>query len=143
MLFLALGLPAALLGLVVNYPAYRAVGWVATGMSKGAEDALATVKLLSAMLLFPLTWAAILTAVWLWKGMWVAALVAPILPLTGYVALHFAERFDRVVGATRALAILLFRRRAFLRLTAERHEIRRQILDLGQEVDGLLAKQLP
>ncbi len=43
----------------------------------------------------------------------------------------------RVLGATRALAILLFRRRAFLRLTAERHEIRRQILELGQEVDGL------
>jgi len=142
-LFLTLGLPAALIGLLVNYPAYRAVGWVATGMSKGAEDALATVKLLSAMLLFPLTWAAILAAVWLWKGVWAAVLVAPILPLTGYVALHFAERFDRVVGATRALAILLFRRRAFLRLTAERHEIRRQILDLGQEVDGLLAKQLP
>ena len=70
---------------------------------------------------------------------WAAALVAPILPLTGYVALHFAERFDRVMGATRALAILLFRRRAFLRLTAERHDIRRQILDLGREVDGLLA----
>src|SRR5439155_85371 len=83
----------------------------------------------SARLLFPLTWAAILVAVWLWKGVWAAALIAPILPLTGYVALHFAERFDRVVGATRALAILLFRRRAFLRLTAERHDIRRQILD--------------
>jgi hypothetical protein len=108
-------------------------------MSKGAEDSLATVKLLSAMLLFPLTWTAVLVAVWLWRGPWAAALVAPILPLTGYVALHFAERFDRVVGATRALAILLFRRRAFLRLTAERHEIRRQILELGQEVDGLLA----
>jgi len=141
-LFLTLGLPAALIGALVHYPAYRTVGWVATGMSKGAEDALATVKLLSAMLLFPLTWTAILVAVWLWKGIWAAVLVAPILPLTGYVALHFAERFDRVVGATRALAILLFRRRAFLRLTAERHDIRRQILDLGQEVDGLLAKQL-
>ncbi len=143
LLFLTLGLPAALIGLLINYPAYRAVGWVATGMSKGADDALATVKLLSAMLLFPLTWAAILVAVLLWKGVWAAALIAPILPLTGYVALHFAERFDRVVGATRALAILLFRRGAFLRLTAERHEIRRQILDLGQEVDCLLAKQLP
>jgi len=142
-LFLTLGLPAALIGWLVHYPAYRAVGWVATGMSKGAEDALATVKLLSAMLLFPLTWTAVLVAVWLWRGPWAAALVAPILPLTGYVALHFAERFDRVVGATRALAILLFRRRAFLRLTAERHDIRRQILDLGQEVDGLLAKHLP
>jgi len=138
-LFLTLGLPAALIGGLVHYPAYRVVGWVATGMTKDAADTLATVKLLSAMLLFPLTWTAVVVAVWLWRGAWAAALVAPILPLTGYVALHFAERFDRVVGATRALAILLFRRRAFLRLTAERHDIRRQILDLGREVDGLLA----
>src|SRR5439155_25502017 len=38
------------------YPAYRAVGFVATGMAKGAEDALASIKVLAAMLLFPLTW---------------------------------------------------------------------------------------
>ena len=139
LLFLAFGLPAALLGVAINYPAYRITGWVATGVTKEKDDALATVKLLSAMLLYPLTWTAVLVAVWLWKGLWAAAVVAPILPLTGYVALQFAERFDRVVGATRALAILLFRRRAFLRLTAERHDIRRQILDLGREVDGLLA----
>jgi len=135
-LFLAIGLPAALIGLLIHYPAYRVVGWVATGITKGGEDALATVKVLSAALLFPLTWAAILTAIWLWRGggPWAALFVAPVLPLTGYVALHFAERFDRLVGATRALAILVFRRRAFLRLTAERHRIREEILALGREV---------
>jgi len=79
----------------------------------------------------------VIAAVWLWRGMWAAALVTPALPLTGYVALHFAERFDRLIGATRALAILSFRRRAFLRLTAERHEIREQILALGREVEAL------
>ncbi len=136
LLFLVLGLPAAIAGVVINYPAYRAVGWVATGISK-VEDALATVKVLAAALLFPLTWAAILVAVWLWRGPWAAAFVAPVLPLTGYVALHFAERFDRLVGATRALAILLLRRRAFLRLTAERHDIQREIVALGREASGL------
>src|SRR6266576_1068508 len=136
LLFLMLGLPAAIAGVVINYPAYRAVGWVATGISK-VEDALATVKVLAAALLFPLTWAAILVAVWLWRGPWAAAFVAPVLPLTGYVALHFAERFDRLVGATRALAILLLRRRAFLRLTAERHDIQREIVALGREASGL------
>src|SRR5207302_1847442 len=34
-LVLVLLLPAALVGLVVHYPAYRAVGFVATGMAKG------------------------------------------------------------------------------------------------------------
>jgi len=77
-----------------------------------------------------------IAAVWLWRGIWPAVLVAPALPLTGYVALHFAERFDRIVGATRALAILLLRRRAFLRLTAERREIREAILELGRDVEA-------
>ncbi len=136
LLFLMLGLPTAIVGLVINYPAYRAVGWVATGTSRG-EDALATVKVLAAALLFPLTWIAILAGVWLWRGPWAAALVAPVLPLTGYVALQFAERVDRLVGATRALTLLLLRRRAFLRLTAERHDIQREIVDLGHEVDAI------
>ncbi len=138
-LFLVVGLPAALIGLVVHYPAYRAVGWVATGVIKGEEDALATVKVLAAALLFPLTWAAILMGIWLWRGPWAAALVAPALPLSGYVAMHFSERLDRVAGATRALAILLLRRRAFLRLAAERRAIRQEIVELGQEVDAVLA----
>lgn len=137
LLFLLLGLPAALLGLVIHYPAYRAVGWVATGITKGDAEALATVKLVAAVLLFPLTWIALLTAVWLWRGPWAAALVAPVLPLSGYVALHFAERLDRLLGATRALTILLFRRRAFLRLSAERHDIQTEIAELGREVDAL------
>src|SRR5256884_4314875 len=52
-----------------HYPAYRAVGFVATGMAKGAEDALASIKVLAAMLLFPLTWTGVAAAVWLWRGM--------------------------------------------------------------------------
>ena len=137
--FLILGLPAALLGGLINYPAYRVVGWVATGVTKGEEDALATVKVLAATLLFPLTWMMVLAGVWLWRGAWTAALVAPLLPLVGYVALEVAERFDRVLGATRALFILLFRKRAFLRLTAEQNEIQREIAELGREVDALYA----
>ena len=126
-------LPAALVGLVVHYPAYRAVGLVATGIAKGEMDSLATIKLLAAMLLFPLTWgvaAALLAFVWAPP----AAAVALLLPATGYAALVFAERLDRMRGATRALALFLLRRWAFLRLLAERHAIREEILRLSREV---------
>src|SRR2546422_9165140 len=61
-------LPAALVGLVVHYPAYRAVGFVATGMAKGAEDALASIKVLAAMLLFPLTWTGVAGGGLVWRG---------------------------------------------------------------------------
>ena len=139
LLFLTLGLPAAVIGLTIHYPAYRTVGWVATGVTKVEEDTLATAKVLSAALLFPLTWTVIVAAIWLWRGPWAAILVSPALPLSGYVALQFAERFDRVLGATRALVIFLFRRRAFLRLTAERRDIHREIVELGREIDLLTA----
>ena len=126
-------LPAALVGLVVHYPAYRAVGLVATGIAKGEMDSLATVKLLAAVLLFPITWgvaAAVLALVWGPP----AAAAALLVPLTGYAALLFAERLDRMRGATRALALFLLRRWAFLRLLAERHAIREEILRLSRDV---------
>jgi len=42
--------------------------FVATGMARGAEDALASIKVLAAMLLFPLTWAGSALAMWRWRG---------------------------------------------------------------------------
>ena len=54
-LFLLLIGPAVV-GLAVHYPAYRLGGLLATRISKNDEDVISTVKILSAMLLFPLTW---------------------------------------------------------------------------------------
>ncbi|HCX31776.1 MAG TPA: hypothetical protein DHU55_18705, partial [Blastocatellia bacterium] len=55
LIFLVLILPATL-GAVVHYPAYRLGGFLATRFSKNEEDVISTVKIISAMLLFPLTW---------------------------------------------------------------------------------------
>ena len=134
-LVLVLLLPAALVGLVVHYPAYRAVGFVATGMAKGAEDALASIKVLAAMLLFPLTWIGAAAAFWRWRGMEVGVLALAVAPLAAYAALVFFERLDRIIGGARALGLFLFRRWAFLRLLAERHAIREEIVALGRAVE--------
>jgi glycerol-3-phosphate O-acyltransferase / dihydroxyacetone phosphate acyltransferase len=134
-LVLVLLLPAALVGVVAHYPAYRTVGFVATDMAKGAEDALASVKVLAAMLLFPLTWAGVAAAVWLRRGMEVGVLAFAVAPLTAYAALVFFERLDRIIGGARALGLFVFRRWAFLRLLAERHAIREEIVALGRAVE--------
>src|SRR2546428_2521576 len=42
---------------------------------------------------------------------------------TLFRSLVFFERLDRVIGAARALGLFLFRRRAFLRMLAERKAI--------------------
>src|SRR5207237_10505001 len=96
-LVLVLLLPAALVGLVVHYPAYRAVGFVATGMAKGAEDALASIKVLAAVLVFPLTWIGVAAALWRWRGMEVGGRGFAVAPLAAYAALVFVQRVARLL----------------------------------------------
>jgi hypothetical protein len=60
--------------------------------------------------------------------------VLVVAPLTGYAALLWFERLDRIIGGARALSLFAFRRWAFLRLLAERNGIRDEILALGREI---------
>lgn len=131
----ALLLPAALAGAIPNYPAYRVVGFLATRVAQRDEASLASVKLLAAMLLFPLSWGVVATLVWLWLGMWTALAALLVLPVAGYGSLLFFERLDRVAGRVRALGLYVLRRRAFLRLVAERRAIRAAIVALGRELE--------
>jgi len=82
-----------------------------------------------------LTWTVVIVAVWLGAACGSSARGARV-TADGLrrAALRGAVRSPG--GGTRALAILLFRRGAFLRLTAERREIREEILDLGREVEA-------
>jgi hypothetical protein len=131
-LFLLLIGPAVA-GLAVHYPAYRLGGLLATRISRDDEDVISTVKILSAMLLFPLTW---IVAGWIsyqWWGWEVAALVLFLLPAAGYTAIRFFEGIDTFMGGLRALVFFLMRRRFFVRLLAERNAIRNEILALGEE----------
>ncbi|MCA9720658.1 MAG: 1-acyl-sn-glycerol-3-phosphate acyltransferase, partial [Myxococcales bacterium] len=56
---LALLAPFALLGAALHYPAYRLIGVLAVRFARDEDDMIATIKVLTAMLLFPVTWVAI------------------------------------------------------------------------------------
>ena len=132
LLFLILLVPA-MLGTLVHYPAYRLGGYLATRFSQDSEDVISTIKLISAMLLFPVTWLIVGVATYKVGG-WVLVLTALlILPVSGYVAIRFFEELDRFLGGLRALVFFLMRRRFFVRLLAERNAIRGEILALGDE----------
>ena len=133
-LVFALLLPAALAGAVVHYPAYRAVGYVATGVAKRDEATVASGKVLAAMLLFPVTWGLAAAAVWAWRGWWAAPVAMVLLPFAGYGSLVFFERLDRLIGRARAAGLFLFKRWAFLRLVVERRAIREEILGLARDL---------
>jgi glycerol-3-phosphate O-acyltransferase / dihydroxyacetone phosphate acyltransferase len=131
-LFLLMLAPAVL-GTLVHYPAYQLGGYLSTKLSRDSEDVISTVKIFSAMLLFPITWLAVALVGFLLFG-WLGALISLlVVPLCGYVAILFFEELDRSLGGLRALAFFLVRRRFFVRLLAERKAIRSEIIALGRE----------
>jgi len=127
--------PFAFFGAAVHYPAYSLGGYLSRRLARDDQDVVSTFKIISAMLLFPLTW--IIVAAVAWKlGGWVAGLPALlIVPVCGYIAIRFFEELDRFTGSFLALALFVTRRRSFVRLLAERAAIRREILALGDEAE--------
>ena len=130
--FTILILPA-LLGVVVHYPAYRLGRYLATRFSRDEEDVVSTVKIISGILLLPLTWLLLAAVVYELLGWEPALATLFIMPLLGYLAVRFFEEFDKSIGGLRALAFFLMRRRFFIRLLAERKAIHKEILALGEE----------
>ena len=123
----------AILGTIVHYPAYRLGGYLSTKLSQNSEDVISTIKIISAMLLFPLTWIVVAIVAYAILG-WLAAVASLILiPLSGYVAIIFFEELDKSIGGLRVLLFFLMRRQFFVRLLAERNVIRDEILSLGRE----------
>ena len=126
-------LPLALFGVAVHYPAYSFGGYMARRLSQQSEDVISTIKIISAMLLFPLTWIALAILLWRFVNWEVAAGATIMAPLCGYVAIRFFEELDRFAGGVLAVALFVMRRRFFVRLLAERNAIRKEILELGEQ----------
>jgi 1-acyl-sn-glycerol-3-phosphate acyltransferase len=131
-LLLALAALPALAGAIVHAPAFFGSRFAALRLAHGDDDLVATIKVLGAMLFYPLTWAG-LALVAGWRAGVLAAIVALVLaPLGALVALFVGERLEELVVGTRALALFVVRRRAFARLLAERRAIRNEILALAE-----------
>jgi hypothetical protein len=132
-LFLLL-LGPAVFGVLVHYPAYRFGAFLATQIYRDTEDVVSTVKIISAMLLFPLTWIVLAMVTYKFLGLPAALLALAVMPAAGYVAIRFPEEIDSFLGGLRALVFFLRKRRFFVRLIAERKAIRNEILAHGDEV---------
>lgn len=132
LLFLLMLGPAAL-GTVAHYPAYRLGGYLATRFSPDSEDVISTIKIISAMLLFPLTWLIAAVTAYFSLGWLAALLTLVVIPVCGYAAIVFFEKLDRSIAGMRVLTFFLVRRRFFVRLLAERRAIRNEIISLGKE----------
>ncbi len=133
---IVLGLPLALVGTIVNYPAYHIVGSLATGLSRGDEDILATIKIIAGALVYALIWIIAALVVGLNFGAMVGLGALVLAPISGYAALLFFERLDDLRAGVKAVAVSRFQRWGYLRLVAERTAIREEIMTLAAEFDG-------
>ncbi len=132
LIFLIMLGPAAL-GILIHFPAYRLGGLLSSSLFRNTEDVVSTIKIISAMLFFPLTWLIVAAIEFQLLGWQWALLTFPLLPLTGYLAMRFLEKWDASIGGLRALTFFLMQRRFFVRLLAERRIIKDEILALGDE----------
>ncbi|MEO7502851.1 MAG: 1-acyl-sn-glycerol-3-phosphate acyltransferase [Gemmatimonadaceae bacterium] len=133
---LILGLPLALIGAIFNYPAYRMVAFISTGLSRGDEGIVATIKVIAGALLFPLSWIIIAMAMGFFFGVAAGVAALVLAPLSGFVALLFFERIDHLRAAARAVAVSRFQSWGYLRLVAERNAIREEIMGLAAEFEA-------
>jgi 1-acyl-sn-glycerol-3-phosphate acyltransferase len=131
-LFLLL-LGPALIGTVTHYPAYKLGGFLATRLARDSDDVVSTIKIVSALLLFPLTWIVLTVLGYVFFNWLVALVVLIVVPFCGYAAILFYEELDKSIAGLRVLTFFLVERRFFVRLLAERNAIRDEIIALGKE----------
>ncbi len=131
-------LPIAAAGAAVHWPAYRLAGALADRFSNDEDVMLATIKVLAAMLLFPLTWTALFVALLYGAGVR-PEIATPIAfgaaPAAGRVAVRFAEILGRALRASRAFFAYVARPRFLAMLLAERRAIRDEIVAFGEALD--------
>ena len=124
----------ALVGTITHYPAYKLGGFLATRFSRDSDDVISTIKIISAMLLFPLTWIVLTILAYMYSGWVPAVLTLLVIPACGYVAIVFFEELDKSIAGLRVLMFFLVRRKFFVRLLAERNAIKNEIIALGKDI---------
>lgn len=120
-------LPLAVAGIIVHFVPYRIIDVLARRFSRDSDEMTATVKFVSALLFYPLTWIVIGALLGGIEG--VLALV--VMPVLGYAALLVIETFDEAIGILRAVV----HRRARAELLARRNVIRDEIVAVADAIN--------
>jgi len=135
LLVLVVLLPVAVAGVVLNYAIYRFVGAMAERGAKGDDDMISSIKVIGSVVVFPVSWLILTTLIYLYTHVAEVWLGLLFLPLSGYLALLFYERFGRLFGAARGPMILLTRRQVIGQMREQRRQIHDTIVALGDLVE--------
>jgi 1-acyl-sn-glycerol-3-phosphate acyltransferase len=116
--------PFALCGAILHAPAYQFGKFMAyLQTKKGFYDMASTMKLLTGLVLIPLTWLVFAGVLYLYFGLTAALLSIPFSFLCGYIALRSLEEIGDLNGWLKAISAFFLKREKFLRLLAERRAL--------------------
>jgi glycerol-3-phosphate O-acyltransferase/dihydroxyacetone phosphate acyltransferase len=133
-LAVALVSPLAVAGALLHLPAYLLSAFVSRRFRRHGIDEIApTVKILSAIILMPLTWIVFAAAIYFRLGWRWSLASVPVAILCGYVAVRSLETLHDLRGWFRAALLLARDRRRFLRLLRERRALHREMRALERE----------
>jgi hypothetical protein len=133
-LSLLLGLPLALLGMLLHAVPYWLTAGAVRALHRPAEEK-ATDKIVAGSLFYPPCWSVEGWAAWRFGGGWtLAVFLAALLP-AGFFALGWHERLNRVARETRAFLRFLVDRDLRQRLIARRQALVEEITALARLVE--------
>ncbi len=115
-LLLAVGLPFMALGLAAAFVPYLG-SWLVSRFWSDKPDSRAGMGFMAALLCFPAWWGGLAWAAWRWAGVPALLTALSLSPVVSLFALHWMDRWHRVIGQTWGLwmAIALPSARGLLR----------------------------
>ena len=125
-LLLLLTLPPGLAGMVLWAPPYRLTQLLVRRIDPPREDTIATYKLGTAVLAYPLALAGCVALAWWWLGGVWALITAVALPPLGALGVYWKLRFGQLVEDARLFLRLAFRPDRRAQLDAERRALVRE-----------------
>ena len=135
-LLLVLTLAPGVLGMALWAPPYRLTQQLVKRIDPPREDTIATYKLASALLAYPLAWAGwTALAWWLWGDAWAAVAAAVLLPL-GALGIYWKRRAQRMFEDVRLFFRLVLRPHWREQVAADRRRLVEEFDEIWEEASA-------
>ena len=129
-------LPLIILGTIIHFIPYQVSKLLARRYTNhGVDDIISTVKILSGIVLMPVTWIILTVLLIAFTGSLLALIVLPFSFLVGYVTLRSWEEFEELRGWLRIAKVFYMKRSVLLELLDERTRIANEFEQMTNSLD--------
>lgn len=128
---LALLLPFTIAGSLLHFPSYQMSKFLASRYTHhGVDDIISSVKIISGIVLIPLTWLIAAGIAFYFSGSTYSLLLIPASFVLGYAALRSWEEYAELRGWLKAAWLFFTKRKLFIDLIYERRRLHKILAEL-------------